>query len=90
MVSVSFSIANIISPQTFQARDAPNYLPAKVTIVASITTSVLVAIMLRMLYGHRNTRADERGEPAMSNIEARAVRSRKSLEFSDPGFRYAI
>ena len=29
LVSGSFSLGNIIGPQTFQARDAPEYRPAK-------------------------------------------------------------
>lgn len=63
-------------------------MPAKYTLVASTANCILVSIALRLLYGFRNRRADTLGEPAMSHIEANAVRARLSLEFSDPGYRY--
>lgn len=63
-------------------------MPAKYTLVASTASCVLVAVALRMLYGYRNQRAEKLGEPAMSHVEANAVRNRLSLEFSDPGYRY--
>jgi len=89
IIAASFSIANIIGPQTFQAKDAPNYYPAKLTLVFSTAAAVIVALALRVLYGYRNRRADVLGEPAMSHVEARAVRGRSSVDFADPGYRYA-
>jgi len=88
IIAAAFSIANIIGPQTFQAKDAPNYYPAKYTLVGSTAGSILVAIALRVLYGYRNARAEQLGEPAMSHIEAKAVRGRSSVDFADPGYRY--
>jgi len=88
IIAAAFSVANIIGPQTFQAKDAPNYYPAKYTLVASTSASILVAVALRLLYGYRNSRADKLGEPAMSHVEAKAVRGRTSLEFADPAYRY--
>lgn len=32
LLAGSFNVGNIIGPQTFQARDAPQYIPAKVTV----------------------------------------------------------
>ncbi len=86
---MAFSIANIIGPQTFQARDAPNYYPAKLTLVITTALAVVVAIALRALYGYRNQRAEDLGEPAMSHMEAKAVRGRSSVDFADPEYRYA-
>ncbi|PWY81540.1 MFS general substrate transporter [Aspergillus sclerotioniger CBS 115572] len=60
LVSAGFSIANIIGPQTFQARDAPGYLPAKITIVAVNAGAIVVSTMLRVVYGYRNARVDGR------------------------------
>ncbi|KAF2398199.1 MFS general substrate transporter [Trichodelitschia bisporula] len=89
IIAAAFSIANIIGPQTFQAKDAPNYYPAKITLVATTSASIVVALALRLLYGYRNTRAEKLGEPAMSHVEAKAVRGRLSVDFADPGYRYA-
>ncbi|KAF7585453.1 hypothetical protein BBP40_010886, partial [Aspergillus hancockii] len=35
LVAGSFSVGNIIGPQTFQARDAPGYRPAKIAVLAT-------------------------------------------------------
>lgn len=55
-IQVGFSIANIIGPQTFQARDAPDYIPAKVTVLAVSSATIAVSFALRVLYGMRNRR----------------------------------
>jgi hypothetical protein len=89
IIAVAFSIANIIGPNTFRAKDAPNYYPAKVTLVATQAAAIVIALALRLLYGWRNHRADVLGEPAMSHLEAKAVRGSPSADFTDPGYRYA-
>ena len=45
-VSGAFSIGNIIGPQTFQARDAPEYLPAKIAVLAKLAGGAFVACVL--------------------------------------------
>lgn len=47
IVSGSFSVGNIIGPQTFQAHDAPEYRPAKLAVMGTqagcaVTTFALV------------------------------------------------
>ena len=54
MIQVGFSVANIIGPQTFQARDAPQYLPAKITIFGVAGGAMLISVLLRLVYGSRN------------------------------------
>ena len=43
LASGSFSVGNIIEPQTFQARDAPGYIPTKVTVLATQAAAAGVA-----------------------------------------------
>jgi len=57
-------------------------------LVVSTAASIAVAIALRLLYGYRNSRAEKLGEPAMSHVEAKAVRGRTSVDFADPDYRY--
>ncbi|KAL5357581.1 major facilitator superfamily domain-containing protein [Aspergillus floccosus] len=76
LVSAGFSIANIIGPQTFQARDAPAYIPAKITIVAVNAAAIVISTCLRVLYGYRNKRADRLGTPARSRLEAKLAQGR--------------
>lgn len=54
MIAVGFSIANIIGPQTFQEGDAPQYMPAKITLFAVSGGAMLVSVLLRLLYAYRN------------------------------------
>ncbi|TPX13011.1 uncharacterized protein E0L32_006656 [Thyridium curvatum] len=54
IVAIGFSIANIIGPQTFQVKDAPDYIPAKITVFCVCGGSVVVSILTRILYGWRN------------------------------------
>lgn len=74
LVSVAFSVGNIIGPLTFQARDAPDYKPAKITLVAVAASGVLVATAIRILYGIRNSQADRVGGPAQCLVEKRLAR----------------
>lgn len=67
IIAVGFSIANIIGPQTFQVRDAPRYIPAKVTVFCVCGGSIVVSILTRLLYGKRNKSAMvARGADAMA------------------------
>lgn len=54
VVSCTFGIANIIGPQTYQAKDAPGYFPAKITLLGVITAAIAISIALYRLYTHRN------------------------------------
>ncbi|KAK3391309.1 major facilitator superfamily domain-containing protein [Podospora didyma] len=49
-----FAVGNIISPQTFQARDAPQYRPAKITVLATQAGAALVTIVLALYYVWQN------------------------------------
>ena len=54
VIQIGFSVANIIGPQTFQAKDAPGYLPAKITIFGVAGGAMVISVLLRLLYGFRN------------------------------------
>jgi MFS family permease len=90
ILAASFSIGNLVSPQTFQARDAPQYIPAKITLIVAMAAAIVVALLLRVLYGVRNARADKYEQPAMSRIERNAVLgARAFLDFGDTEYRYS-
>ncbi|KAK0660735.1 putative transporter [Lasiodiplodia hormozganensis] len=96
VVLVSFSLGNVVGPQTFQARDAPSYLPAKVAVLAVEAAAVVVALALRALYVWRNRRADREGDgPAGCGVERRAWRKGRRGAMAggdemDAGFRYVL
>ncbi|KAJ6003988.1 hypothetical protein N7522_005633 [Penicillium canescens] len=89
IVSAGFSIANIIGPQTFQAKDAPHYIPAKITIVAVNAAAIVISTSLRIIYGRRNSVADRLGAPARSRIETRLANKGAAGDAQDDeSFRY--
>jgi hypothetical protein len=49
VIAFSFGVGNIIGPQTFRVEDAPNYLPAKITVIATQFASIVLAVVL---YGY--------------------------------------
>ena len=55
LISGSFSVGNIIGPQTFQAKDAPQFVPAKITLLATEVAGALGAVLLFLWYRFANT-----------------------------------
>ncbi|CAI7588924.1 unnamed protein product [Penicillium pancosmium] len=91
IVSAAFSIANIIGPQTFQSKDAPQYIPAKITLVAVNAAAIVVSTTLRMLYARRNSTAERLGTPARSKMEARlSSKNHTNDVHDDASFRYVL
>ena len=58
---MSFCLGNIIGPLTFQTKDAPDFLPAKITIVATTAVAILLTIVLRQMYVWENRRRERLG-----------------------------
>ena len=58
LVSGSFSVGNIIGPQTFQAKDAPQYTPAKIVVLATQAAAALTAVVLFLYYRWANGRKE--------------------------------
>ncbi|KAI9892306.1 MAG: hypothetical protein M1814_001505 [Vezdaea aestivalis] len=71
LISGAFSIGNIIGPQTFQARDAPQYRPAKISVLATQAAAACLTAVLFLYYvwaNKKKSRVDglsvqESGEP---------------------------
>ncbi|KAF2397986.1 MFS general substrate transporter [Trichodelitschia bisporula] len=92
LIAASFSAANVGAPMAFQARDRPEYRPAKWILLCALGAAVLVAVLLRLVYGFRNRRAESSGLPAMSRVELGRVRrtgSRAGVAVADRGWRYS-
>ncbi|KAM3467125.1 hypothetical protein MY5147_008896 [Beauveria neobassiana] len=56
LVSFANACACIIGPQTFRPQDAPQYIPAKITVFCVTGVGIVIAVLLRMLYAVRNRR----------------------------------
>ncbi|KAF7554993.1 hypothetical protein G7Z17_g2530 [Cylindrodendrum hubeiense] len=57
--TIAYTVGNIISPHTFQARDAPRYLPAKVSICIIYFLITLDLLLMRWVFVQRNKKRDQ-------------------------------
>ncbi|KAK0630395.1 major facilitator superfamily domain-containing protein [Bombardia bombarda] len=88
VVSGSFSIGNIIGPQTFQARDAPDYRPAKIAVMATQAACIVTTGALFLYYVWENKR---RGGAAAELSEGEYLEKETWLAMTDKEnkrFRY--
>ncbi|KJK60203.1 D-galactonate transporter [Aspergillus parasiticus SU-1] len=58
VVAGFFCVGNIIGPQTFQARDAPEYRPAKIAVLVTQAVAGILAVVLFGYYVWENRRRD--------------------------------
>ena len=86
VVLVSFAVGNMIGPETFRDSDAPQYIPAKITIVGVLLFSIVAILALDAMYLLENRRRDREG----------LVETRHDFEFLDltdkenKNFRYLL
>jgi hypothetical protein len=59
LITAAFCVGSIIGPQTFQARDAPQYIPAKIALIGTQSAAIVVAITLRLYYGWQNAQREK-------------------------------
>jgi predicted MFS family arabinose efflux permease len=80
---MSFCLGNIIGPETFQNKDAPDFIPAKITIVVTVCVAIVLTITLRFVYMRENRRRDrvEVDLEHMENQEFLDLTDRQNMEF---------
>ena len=61
-VSAGFALGNLIGPQTFQAKDAPDYTPARVTVLATLVAGALMSVLIYLYYRVVNAQRDGRAQ----------------------------
>ncbi|KAL8754890.1 MAG: hypothetical protein Q9184_004971 [Pyrenodesmia sp. 2 TL-2023] len=91
LVSGSFSVGNIIGPQTFQAEDAPDYIPAKTTVLATQAAAALISFVLFLYYVWANKRKDAPSATAESSavgVETEEHMWEDQTDMQNPTFRY--
>jgi hypothetical protein len=80
---MAFCLGNILGPLTFRTKDEPDYIPAKIALVVTVTLAIIFAFMLRFFYGWENRRRDARheGEVHQENSEFWDLTDRENREF---------
>ncbi|KEY79287.1 MFS transporter [Aspergillus fumigatus] len=62
IVLMSFCLGNILGPLTFRTEDEPDYMPAKIAIVATVSVAVVFSVLLKCYYMYENRRRDIQAE----------------------------
>jgi len=85
LLLISFCIGNIIGPLTFTGASAPEYIPAKITIIVTCAVAAVLTFVLRMYYVWENKRRDGLVEQGVlghvDDVEFADVTDRKNKEF---------
>lgn len=76
LLLIAFCIGNIIGPLTFTGESAPDYIPAKVTIIVTCAVAGGLSACLMLYYKWENKRRDKL-------IESGGLAHRRDVEFAD-------
>ncbi|OOF89982.1 hypothetical protein ASPCADRAFT_519516 [Aspergillus carbonarius ITEM 5010] len=85
IVLMSFCLGNILGPLSFRTEDEPEYMPAKIAIVATVSVAIVFTVALKCYYIWENRRRDRKSQ---------GHRHEENSEFLDltdqanPEFRY--
>lgn len=91
LIAGSFSIGNIIGPQTFQAKDAPDYRPAKIAVMSTQAGGAFVSIVLFGYYVWANKQRESRKVTEVvssSSSEDEQTLWENMTDKENPNFRY--
>lgn len=87
---VSYCIGNIIGPQTFRASDAPEYQPARVTMVACMVVATADLFLLLIVNLRENSRRDRlQSEDPSYSVAPENVEFLDLTDFENKNFRYS-
>lgn len=88
LMAFSFGVGNIIGPQTFRAQDAPQYLPAKITVLVTQSAGAVLAVVLFGYYTWSNYRRDQRQSAARDDAGPLFEDQRDVTDRKNGTFRY--
>jgi F0F1-type ATP synthase membrane subunit a len=79
---MSFCLGNIIGPLTFRKGDAPDYIPAKISIIVTCGVAMALAALLRFYYVWENKRRDRMVDGSHEkDVEFMDRTDRENIEF---------
>lgn len=88
LVAFAFGVGNILGPQTFQARDAPQFIPAKITVLATQGCSALLAVCLYLYYRACNSRKERGVSGERGGRESEKEKWANKTDKQNSSFRY--
>lgn len=89
--TIAYTVGNIISPQTFQAKDAPRYLPAKIAICIIYFLCTVDLFLIRLVYVHRNKKRDaDKAQRAPEFVVEKNHEFKDRTDVQNQEFRYSL
>ncbi|KAF7561044.1 hypothetical protein G7046_g3099 [Stylonectria norvegica] len=79
--TIAYTVGNIISPHTFQAGDAPRYLPAKISICIIYFLCTIDLFVIRWVFARRNKQRDQ--EKAAQGENHKVVDNHEFFDLTD-------
>ncbi|OAP57655.1 hypothetical protein AYL99_08393 [Fonsecaea erecta] len=89
IILFAYGASNIIGPLTFTGYTAPNYIPAKVAIMACLSLAIVTALVLRFWYVWENKRRDQLAA-AEGYVHVPDTEFMDLTDKQNPEFRYAL
>ncbi|CEP61064.1 allantoate permease family MFS transporter LALA0_S02e05930g [Lachancea lanzarotensis] len=88
---VSYCIGNVIGPQTFRASDAPEYRPARVTMVACLAVATTDLFLLLLINVRENKKRDKMfAEDPTWYVSPDNAEFLDLTDFENKNFRYSL
>lgn len=78
---IMFCVGNIIGPLTFTEASAPEYIPAKITILVVCAAAIVLTCCLMFYYTWENKRRAKLPKEHRVDVEFADITDRKNLEF---------
>ncbi|KAI9372632.1 allantoate permease [Aspergillus egyptiacus] len=80
---MAFCLGNILGPLTFRTEDEPDYIPAKIAIVATVSVAIVFVLLLKAYYMWENQKREARcqGLEHQENSEFLDLTDKQNLEF---------
>ncbi|CAK1363488.1 unnamed protein product [Cercospora beticola] len=89
LLLISFCLGNIFGPMSFTGQSAPDYIPAKITIIATCAGTCVFVVCLQAYYVMENKRRDKLAAEAADRDEDEAAFMDRT-DRQNQGFRYQL
>lgn len=93
IVLMAFCLGNILGPLTFRTKDEPDYIPAKIALVATVSLAIVFCVLLKCYYVYENRRRELNGEgqrPESSDFLDLTDRENPDFRVSPSRLRYSM
>lgn len=93
-IMIGFSLGNIVGPQSYRSEEAPHYISAKISMLATQAACIVFALIIVGIYYMRNKKRDREAASSdasqVENEEQEIVNSFANMtDFQNRSFRYS-